>query len=203
MLTGCFFGCIIFRFQKNKNPCLLMTNHAKLKNVPLFFELVRISKHALQGMIEASSKKNWSKLFQPSEIDQVAWWGKTSKNFVWEAFQRVISLVEYIFFDVKMLLDSFQLLFKFNRSLDLQIVCISKDFRRQVCFSINFCLVSVTNSTIVVFYLDYLAYLLDCLVCHATVAGKNFDSECKFWLKKYIQKCNLSHVLKLLMMSKI
>ena len=36
-------------------------------NVPPPLELVRISNHALKGMIEANSWKNRSKLFQPSD----------------------------------------------------------------------------------------------------------------------------------------
>ena len=47
-----------FRFQKNKYACLIMTRNARLENVPPSFELVRISNHALQGMIEVNSWKN-------------------------------------------------------------------------------------------------------------------------------------------------
>ena len=45
-----------------------MTGNFRLENVPPSFELVRISNHALKGMIEANSWKNRSKLFQGSEI---------------------------------------------------------------------------------------------------------------------------------------
>ena len=40
-------------------------------NVPPSLELVRISNHALKGMVEANSWKNRSKLFQPSDSNQL------------------------------------------------------------------------------------------------------------------------------------
>ena len=48
-----------------------MTGNDGLENVPPFLELVRVSNHALKGMVEANSWKNRSKLFQPSEINHV------------------------------------------------------------------------------------------------------------------------------------
>ena len=48
-----------------------MTSNGRLENVPPSFGLVRISNHALQGMTEANSWKNCSKLFQPVEINHV------------------------------------------------------------------------------------------------------------------------------------
>ena len=45
----------------------------------------------------------------------------------------------------KMLLVSFQLCLKFNQSLALQIACIPKAIRRQVCFCITLCLASATK----------------------------------------------------------
>ena len=48
-----------------------MTSNARLENVPTSFELIKFSNHALQGMAEANSWKNCSKLFQPSEINHV------------------------------------------------------------------------------------------------------------------------------------
>ena len=48
-----------------------MTGNDRPENVPPSLELVRISNHALKGMIEAISWKNRSKLFQPSEINHV------------------------------------------------------------------------------------------------------------------------------------
>ena len=48
-----------------------MTGNDRLENVLPSLELIRISYHALKGMIEANSWKNRSKLFQPSEINHV------------------------------------------------------------------------------------------------------------------------------------
>ena len=48
-----------------------MTSNASLENVPTSIELVRISNQSLQGMTEANSWKNCSKLFQPSKINHV------------------------------------------------------------------------------------------------------------------------------------
>ena len=59
-------------FFKNKYVCLIMTSNDRLKKVTPSLELVRISNHAIKGMIEANSWKNRSKLFQPSEIIHVA-----------------------------------------------------------------------------------------------------------------------------------
>ena len=61
----------MFRFQKNKYVSLIITSNARLENVPTSFELIKFSNHALQGMAEANSWKNCSKLFQPSEINHV------------------------------------------------------------------------------------------------------------------------------------
>ena len=49
-----------------------MTGNDRLEKVTPSLELVRISNHAIKGMIEANSSKNRSKLFQPSEINHVA-----------------------------------------------------------------------------------------------------------------------------------
>ena len=49
-----------------------MRGNSRLENVPPSLELVRISNHALKGMIEANFWKNRNKLFQPSEINHVA-----------------------------------------------------------------------------------------------------------------------------------
>ena len=46
---------------------------------------------------------------------------------------------------------------------------IVKTFRRQVCL---FDLV-LSLSSFVVFYTEHLAYLLDCIACYETMAGKN------------------------------
>ena len=48
-----------------------MISNGRLKKVTPSLELVRISNHAIKGMIEANSWKNRCKLFQPSEIDHV------------------------------------------------------------------------------------------------------------------------------------
>ena len=48
-----------------------MSGNDRFENVPPSLELVRISNHALKGMIEANSWKNRSKLFQPSKINHV------------------------------------------------------------------------------------------------------------------------------------
>ena len=58
-------------FFKNKYVCLIMTSNDRLKKVTPSLELVRISNHAIKGMIEANSWKNRCKLLQPSEIDHV------------------------------------------------------------------------------------------------------------------------------------
>ena len=61
----------IFRFFKNKYVCLIMTDNEEIEKLTPSLELVRISSHAVKGMIEANSWKNRSKLFQPSEINHV------------------------------------------------------------------------------------------------------------------------------------
>ena len=48
-----------------------MTGNDRLEKVTPSLELVRISNHAIKGMIEANYWKNRSKLFQPSEINHV------------------------------------------------------------------------------------------------------------------------------------
>ena len=53
------------------NVCLIMTGNDRLEKVTPSLELVRISNHAIKGMIEANYWKNRSKLFQPSEINHV------------------------------------------------------------------------------------------------------------------------------------
>ena len=58
-------------FFKNEYVCLIMTSNDRLKKVTPSLELVRISNHAIKGMIEANSWKNRSKVFQPSEINHV------------------------------------------------------------------------------------------------------------------------------------
>ena len=60
-----------FRFLKNKYVCLIMTGNDRLEKVTPSLELVRISNHAIKGMIKANSWKNRSKLFQPREINHV------------------------------------------------------------------------------------------------------------------------------------
>ena len=60
-----------FRFFTNKYVYLIMTGNDRLEKVTPSLELVRISNHAIKGMIEANSWKNRSKLFQPSEINHV------------------------------------------------------------------------------------------------------------------------------------
>ena len=73
-----------------------------------------------------------------------------------------------------MLLDSFQLFFKFNQKLALKIICITKTFKRQVCFCVTSALILVYDKlNYLVFYTDPLAHLLDCLVYYKTVARKN------------------------------
>ena len=54
------------------NVCLIMTGNDRLEKVTPSLELVRISNHAIKGMIEANSWKNRSKLFQPREIIHAA-----------------------------------------------------------------------------------------------------------------------------------
>ena len=48
-----------------------MTSNDRLKKVTPYLELVRISNHAIKGMIDANSWKNRPKLLQPSEINHV------------------------------------------------------------------------------------------------------------------------------------
>ena len=48
-----------------------MTGNDRLEKVTPSLEMVRISNHAIKGMIEAHSWKNTSRLFQPSEINHV------------------------------------------------------------------------------------------------------------------------------------
>ena len=60
-----------FRFFKNKYVCLIMAGNDRLEKVIPSLELVRISNHAIKGMIETNSWKNRSKLFQPSETNHV------------------------------------------------------------------------------------------------------------------------------------
>ena len=48
-----------------------MTGNDRLEKVTPSLELVRISNHAIKGMIEANYWKNRSKLFQPSEVIHV------------------------------------------------------------------------------------------------------------------------------------
>ena len=48
-----------------------MTGNDRLEKVTPSLELVRISNHAIKGMIEVNSWKNRSKIFQPSEINHV------------------------------------------------------------------------------------------------------------------------------------
>ena len=67
-------------FFKNKYVCLIMTGNGWLEKVTPSLELVRILNHAIKGMIEANPWKNRSKLFQPSEINHVVWWFRTSKT---------------------------------------------------------------------------------------------------------------------------
>ena len=57
-----------------------MTSNDRLEKVTPSLELVRISNHAIKGMIEANSRENRSKLFQPSEINYVASLVITSKT---------------------------------------------------------------------------------------------------------------------------
>ena len=60
-----------FRLFKNKYICLIMKGNCRLEKVTPSLELVRISNHAIKGMIEANSWKNRSKLFKPSEINHI------------------------------------------------------------------------------------------------------------------------------------
>ena len=48
-----------------------MADNDRLEKVTPSLELVRISNHAIKGMIEANSWKNRCKLFQPSERNHV------------------------------------------------------------------------------------------------------------------------------------
>ena len=48
-----------------------MTGNARLEYIPPSLELVRISNHALKGMIGTNFWKIRSKLFQSSEINHV------------------------------------------------------------------------------------------------------------------------------------
>ena len=48
-----------------------MAGNDRLEKVTPSLELVRISNHAIKGMIEVNSWKNRSKIFQPSEINHV------------------------------------------------------------------------------------------------------------------------------------
>ena len=95
-----------------------MTGNVGLENVPPSLELVRISNHALKGMIEANSWKNRSKLFQGSEI----LWAKTSKT-LYQIFQLFVSLFSGIFctFHAAKILLNF-----FNYFLNLIKVCLYK-----------------------------------------------------------------------------
>ena len=65
------------QFLKNKHTYLIMTSSARLGNVLPSLKMVRISHDVLQEMIEANSWKNYSKLFQSSEMNRVVWWIKT------------------------------------------------------------------------------------------------------------------------------
>ena len=121
-----------------------MTNSARLENAPPSFELLRIWNHALQGMIEGNSWKSLNKLFQSSEKN-VVWWVKLSKKSWVRYFSVfcVIILVEYFVHFKLCKCYWIQLFFESNHSLASEIVCITKTFRRRVCFCITLCLVSV------------------------------------------------------------
>ena len=56
------------------NVCLIMTGNDRLEKVTPSLELVRISNHAIKGMIEVNSWKNRGTIFQLSEINHVIWW---------------------------------------------------------------------------------------------------------------------------------
>ena len=82
-------------------------------------------------------RKFLEKLKQPIPTkwdNNVVWWVKTSKTLLWDTFHVVL-----------MLMDSFQRFFKFNQKLALKIICITKTFRRQVCFCITLSLILVYN----------------------------------------------------------
>ena len=128
-----------------------MTDNARLENVPPSFVLVRISNHALKRndkskfleKIEANYSNN---------VRQIMWYdGSKHATLFLRLFQNlryfsafcVIILKEY--FALYMLNKCYWILINyfFNQGLALQFPCITKTFRRQVCFSITLHLVSV------------------------------------------------------------
>ena len=80
-----------------------MTGNDRLEKVTPSLELVRISNHVIKGLIEANSSKNRSKLFQPSEINHVVWWFRTSKTLFQTfskceiPFRRQVCLFDFMF----------------------------------------------------------------------------------------------------------
>ena len=128
-----------------------MTDNARLENVPPSYELVRISNHALK-------RNDRSKFLEKLKQTIPTKWGKSCGNdgskhttLFLRLFQNlrylspfcVIILMEY--FALYMLNKCYWILINyfFNQSLALQFPCITKTFRRQVCFSITLHLVSV------------------------------------------------------------
>ena len=87
--------------------------------------MVRISNHAIKGMIEANFWKNRSKLFQPSEINHVAWWVRTSKTLP-QTFSKWD--IPFSLFFCVIILRNILLHKSFTNSM-----YIVKTFRRQVC----------------------------------------------------------------------
>ena len=100
-----------------------MTDNDWLEKVTPSLKLVRISNHAIKGMIEASSWGNRSKLFQPSEINHVVYWVRTSKTL-----SQTFSKCDTPFSLLCQYLWNILLHKCFRNSM-----CIVKTFRRQVC----------------------------------------------------------------------
>ena len=154
-----------FRFFKNKYVCLIMTDNDWLEKVTPSLELVRISNHAIKGMIEANSWKNRSKLSQSQEINHVVWWVRTSKTLS-IPFQSVTYLSVFCV----IILWNILLQKCFTNSM-----YIVKTFRRQVClFDLVLSLSNKIKYCILLYRTPSLSFIL---VCYETMTSKNVDAQ--------------------------
>ena len=71
-----------------------MTGNDRLEKLTPFLELVRILNLAIKRMIEVNSCKNRSKLFQPSDINDVLRWSELAKLV--ETFRRQVCLFDLV-----------------------------------------------------------------------------------------------------------
>ena len=100
-----------------------MTDNARLENVPPSLEVVRISNHILKEMIEANSQKNRSKVFQPSKINHVVCWIKTTKTLsqIFSKLEMLFNLLRHCFSTIFCTFHVMQIVTRFSSTISLTI----------------------------------------------------------------------------------